>query len=123
MIMLDSSAVIEFLEESEKGNKIRKLVENDSSSVSTISINELLITSHGDENELIRNLLDGVHVFDFDEKAAYRSVEIEKEMRKKGNVIGKLDIFIAAICLENNLPLVTLDKDFRRVGGLKVLLV
>jgi tRNA(fMet)-specific endonuclease VapC len=123
MILLDSSAIIEFLEESERGNRVRKFVENESSAVSVISINELLITSQGKENDAIRKLLSGMHVFDFDERSAYRSVEIEKELRKRGKVISKLDIFIAAICLVNKLSLVTLDRDFEMVDGLKVLKV
>lgn len=123
MILLDSSAIIEFLEESEKGDRVRKFVENESGAVSTISINELLVTSEGKENEVIRKLLGEMHVFDFDERVSYRSVEIEKALREEGRLIGKLDIFIAAVCLVNKLFLVTLDRDFERVDGLKVLLV
>jgi len=123
MILFDSSAIIEFLGESEAGAKVKKFVEDETSAISTVSINELLITSEGVENETIRKLLGEMRVFAFDERAAYRSVEIEKALRKEGKLIGKLDIFIAAVCLVNKLSLVTLDRDFNKIDGLKVLLV
>ena len=123
MIFLDTSAVIEFLEDSNKGKIVKKHTENEKVAITTISINELLITSSGKEREIIEKFLNSCIIFSFDEDTAYKSVEIEQKLRKKGSLISKPDIFIASICLTNDILIITLDNDFTKIEGLKVILV
>ncbi len=121
MILMDTSSIIEFLEETETGEKIKDIMKDEIAAVSTITINELLVTSEGKEREKIGNLLKSMHVFSFDEKSSYKSIEIEKKLRKEGKMINKLDIFIAATCLVNNLSILTADKDFKKIESLDIL--
>ena len=49
---------------------------------------------------------------------AYASIRLE--LRKKGKPIPENDIWIAAICKINNLPLFTKDRHFEHISGLKI---
>jgi predicted nucleic acid-binding protein len=62
-------------------------------------------------------------VIPYDEKAAKASAGIERELRRKGMMINKADIFIAGVCVANDMILATFDKDFKKVLGLNVLLL
>ena len=41
-------------------------------------------------------------------------------LRKIGRPINTNDIWIAALCIENNLPLLTKDQDFKHIEGLEL---
>lgn len=57
----------------------------------------------------------------YDDKAAKRYGEIRAELEKKGQIIGPLDLQIAAHALSTGLTLVTNNtKEFKRVKGLRV---
>jgi predicted nucleic acid-binding protein len=49
-----------------------------------------------------------------------RYAEIRLDLRPPGQLIGDIDILIAATARERKLALVTLDADFGRVPGLTV---
>jgi hypothetical protein len=46
--------------------------------------------------------------------------EIQTDLESKGEMIGNNDLWIAAHALAAELTLVTNNKEFRRIGGLKV---
>ena len=46
---------------------------------------------------------------------------IRMQLKAKGKPIPENDIWIAAICLTNNIPLYTLDKHFTSIDKLKVI--
>lgn len=56
------------------------------------------------------------------EKTTVHYGEIFASLRKFGRPINTNDIWIAAICIENNLPLLTLDSDFQHIKGLRLAL-
>jgi len=49
----------------------------------------------------------------FDDKSADIASYIYKELSKKGKTPNFKDLFIASICIANNIPLITLDRDFK----------
>ena len=49
--------------------------------------------------------------------------EIKHYLSKKGIMIPIFDLFIASIAMDTKMPLVTLDKDFKKVPGLDTILV
>lgn len=54
--------------------------------------------------------------------AARRAAVIHDSLIRAGSDIGIKDVLIAAICLEQQLPILTLnERHFRRVSGLRVL--
>lgn len=52
------------------------------------------------------------------EKTSQEYAGVYAQLRKIGKPIGTNDMWIAAICLENGLPLLTLDSHFQHVEGL-----
>jgi len=51
-----------------------------------------------------------------------RAADVYKELYRKGFTVGELDILIAAICLTNDLILVTNNtKDFENIDGLVII--
>lgn len=123
MIVVDTSAIIELINGSEKGEKIKELLEKEPAAISSITVNEILIGCKKKERSILYNFFKSLHILPFDSEAAFRSVEIEEYLNKKGKTIGKLDIFIAATCLINSLPILTLDKDFKNIDDLNVILI
>ena len=123
MIVLDTSAIIELIDGTEKGRKVEELIKDDAVCVSVVAVNEFLCGGSVNSKKIFHELLATTRILVFDERAAYKSVFVEESLNKKGKPIGKLDCFIAAICLVHNLPLISCDKDFKNVDGLKVILV
>jgi predicted nucleic acid-binding protein len=54
------------------------------------------------------------------EKTTEIYAKIFAQLRLDGKAIGQNDIWIAALCIGNNLPLLTFDKGFTYVKGLKL---
>ncbi len=123
MIILDTSAIIELFNGTQKGLKVKEILENEAAGISAITINELLVGANKKEKEIIHGFLSSLHILSFNSEAAYKSVELEEDLISKGKIIGKLDIFIASIGLVSDLKILTADKDFNNVDGLNVILV
>lgn len=69
-------------------------------------------------------LLGNMTVLPFDESAARRAAALHDHLIRSNSDIGIKDVLIAATCLENSVPILTLNrKHFARVPGLVVLSV
>ena len=123
MYVLDSSALIELMKNSNKAHAIYKLVNESRVYTTSINIYELLLGLKQDERKKFSQLIDELSLLDFTSSDADKSVEIKQKLEESGNTIHILDIFIASICMNNNKVLVTLDNDFKRVSGLKLQLI
>lgn len=121
MIVLDSSALIEIVKGSGKGELLKNKVGNESLGITTISINETLVSAGKKEREVFEDVISSLKVLEFDQESAFKSLEIENSLKERGNLIGKIDILIASICLTNNASLATLDKDFEKIKNLEVI--
>ena len=55
----------------------------------------------------------------FDDAAARHYAEIRDDLETRGAIIGPNDLLIAAIALANDLTLVTSDREFSRIEGLR----
>ncbi len=56
-----------------------------------------------------------------DEAAAIRYAKVRYDLKKKGNPIPENDIWIAALCLEHDVPLLTNDGHFNNIHELEVI--
>ena len=121
MAVLDSSALIEILLGTKKGEEIKRIIREEGASITSISIHEVMMGARPHEWQEVREFLESFEIIPFEEKAAFKSVEIEEALMKKGRPIGKLDCMIAAVCLILEVPLITADSDFSRVEGLTVI--
>ena len=100
--------------------RLYNLPDNITYSLSAVTLFELFMgaTSTEKENDIFL-LTDGLNILSFNDAVALRSGQIYQELRKRNQLIDFRDIFIAATCLVNDLPLATLNrKHFERVEGL-----
>ncbi len=56
-----------------------------------------------------------------DEAAAIRYAKVRYDLKKEGNPIPENDIWIAALCLEQDVPLLSNDGHFDEIHGLEVI--
>ena len=119
MILLDSCALIHVLRGTEKGKTIKKALENENYGTTALCVHEVLIGSQ--EKDVLLSFFKSIQIFSFDMESSLKSVELEAVLKKKGKMIGKIDLFIASICLAHNLQLMTTDEDFRNIPGLQLL--
>ncbi len=67
----------------------------------------------------LTGLLNDCLVFDINEPTTHYYAEIALELKRKGKPIPSNDIWIAALCREHSLPLVSRDRHFDLVAGNK----
>ena len=67
----------------------------------------------------LREWIAAVTVLDIDEQTAGYYATIGLELKKAGKPIPTNDLWIAALCRQHNLPLVTRDQHFDAVPGIQ----
>ena len=77
----------------------------------------------GAKEEKTRKSILSIPCIDLDCNAARIAGEIQRELYKEGDPAGNMDTLIAAICIANNIPLITTDQGFRKFQrfGLRIL--
>ncbi|HEY9054819.1 MAG TPA: type II toxin-antitoxin system VapC family toxin [Rectinemataceae bacterium] len=124
-ISLDTNAYSAFMAGDERVFKY--IVESEVVYISTIVIGELFAGFLGG-GKLVKNREElqsflskrGVLVLDVTMETAEIFGEIKAELRGRGKMIPLDDIWIAAHSIETGSKLVTFDKHFRNVGGLRI---
>lgn len=81
-----------------------------------------LNSSRKDENIIkLRSFIDNCMVLSVNKIVAEIYAEIRLSLKQNGTPIPENDIWIAAICIANNLPLFTLDKHFSHIKELNLI--
>ena len=88
-------------------------------SISSLSVHEILVSLKEKEVPFFQSFFQEVLILDYDGKTAEQSSAIEKKLRKKGQLINSMDILIAGTCLRYGYGLITCDRDFEKVQGLR----
>jgi predicted nucleic acid-binding protein len=120
-MVVDTSIFIEFLRAKDKTKTVLFLIpETDLIYISSVTLYELLIGANTPEKvNDIKILTEGLPVLAFNENVASKAAEIYLQLRQQNKLIEFRDIFIAATCLVNNLPVKTANlKHFERIEGL-----
>ena len=69
----------------------------------------------------LANFLIGIEIWEFDDIAAVEYGRIRAELQRRGELIGPLDMLIAAHAMAESLTLVTDNtRELKRINGLKV---
>lgn len=118
MYFLDTSAVIELLSGTSKGQAIKDLLGEDILFLSSLVVHELLIGFSEKDQVLIEQFLQEVHVVPFDEGSTRKSSSLERNLRKKGLTPGKVDILLAGSCLFHGFHFISCDKSFQQIKEL-----
>jgi len=94
--------------------------------VSTITVSELQYgvaksKNRGLNAQRVEEFLSPLEILPYDEIAATIYGDIRLQLEKSGELIGPLDLLIAAQALSRNVVLITNnEKEFKRVNNLKV---
>jgi predicted nucleic acid-binding protein len=118
MLVLDTSALIELVENGKRSSAIYSLITEDTG-ITTVTLHEFGVKASKEHFDRVAAL----PILSYDEQSALASIQVEQELRKAGNLIGAKDIFIAGTCIAHNATLITCDKAFKRVPKLKVKVV
>lgn len=122
MYLVDTSALIEIVKGTKKGEDILKKYGDENMVTTSFTVHESLMGSKESEMKKLKEFFKDTLILSYDFESAEKSSEIEKELTSKGELINKIDIFIASICILNNCNLITLDKDFKKIKDLKLIL-
>ena len=120
MIVIDTDVLIEIFDiKSKKGEEaLNKIVEsNENISITAINLHEIL---YGLQKyaKPVKEILQ-LPVLNYTKKDAKLAAEIELETEKTGRTIRRTDAMIAAITINNNASLYTLDlKHFKPLEAL-----
>ena len=116
-ICLDTSICIDLIKTGNKGALSSFLTAE--AFLSSMALFELRLRTHNlEEAELFISTFE---ILAFDKKAAEEASNIEKDLKSRGALIGREDIFIAATAIVNDCALATLNvKDFSRIKGLRL---
>ena len=72
-----------------------------------------------DYENWLREWISAVTVLDIDEETTHHYAAIGLELRRSGKPIPANDLWIAALCRQHALPLVSRDRHFDLVKGLR----
>ena len=67
----------------------------------------------------LREWIAAVSVLDIDDETTHSYAAIGAELKKKGKPIPTNDLWIAALCRQHSLPLLSRDRHFDLVTGLR----
>jgi tRNA(fMet)-specific endonuclease VapC len=123
-LCLDTNTLIDYLKAREPGaSAVEKVVKEYNCCVTSITVYELLFGVARAKREIGEQALLGVMtILPFDNAVAKRAATLHAELISQNQDIGIKDVFIAATCLEQAMPILTAnEKHFSRVTGLEVI--
>jgi tRNA(fMet)-specific endonuclease VapC len=122
-VLVDTSIWIEFFKSRSKiGDVLETLLKKDAVWVCGIILFELVqgIRSDNEKAQIIRLLKDLNHIEMTDTLWA-KAGDLSRSLKAKGITLPYSDILMAAIALDKNLSVFTLDKHFEHIPGLNIL--
>ncbi|MDH5543069.1 MAG: PIN domain nuclease [Nitrospinota bacterium] len=121
MILVDTSVWIDFLRgtPSPQRHLLHRLIEEEEDiSITGIILTEILQAIREDKQfNAVKSYLIELPIFEPEGVDTYlKAASIYRDCRKKGKTVRKtVDCVIAAICIENRLPLLHKDNDFTNI--------
>ena len=127
--MLDSDVCIYLMEENNLAlfTKLDEMDTNANFYISTMVLSELQYgiskSQKKDFNQSkLNSFLQRIKIVSYSEKCASYYGEIRAKLETQGNIIGTIDLFIAAHAIAENTTLITNNtREFERIDNLKVL--
>jgi len=121
-ILADTSVWIEFFRlRSSFGDKLEALLAENSVWLCGVILFELLQgVKSDDEKTLIVETLSDLRYVEMSQPLWEKCAELSASLKKKGLTLPLSDIFIAAIAIEHDLQIFTLDKHFEQIPKVKV---
>jgi len=121
-VLVDTSVWIEFFkQQSETGDKLSELIIKNVVWTCGIVLFEIIqgVKTEDEKATLLETLLSLQYV-EMTQPLWQKAGELSASLKKKGVNLPLSDIFIATICLKQNLQIFTLDKHFEQIPGVRV---
>lgn len=122
-LCIDTGVLIRYLRgQDPSASALERAVRESDCSITSITAYEILFGLARSQRSIgEEDLLDVLAILPFDIAASRRAASLHDDLIRRNQDIGVKDVMIAAICLSNDLPLLTLNaKHFERVVGLVV---
>jgi len=122
-MVVDTGIFIEHLRAKDKtSTTLAKISDEPQLFISAVSLYELYMgATTSEKTQDIRLITEDLTVLPFTEEIAIKAAQIYHRLKQRNEIIEFRDIFIAATCLVNGLPIATLNKKhFKRVDDLKI---
>jgi len=118
MILVDSSIIIDFLNNNYYKDEITLLIKNKQMVTTPIIIMEILQGIKDDKTYTkIKAFMESLPIVLITYDDYLFSANIYRNCRKRGKTIRKsIDCLIASIAINNNLKLFTKDRDFKQIS-------
>ena len=122
-MVIDTCIFIEFLRAKDKSKtELFKLSKSIDLCVSAVTLYELYMGATNDSKKQdVKLLTEDLVVLPFDEEVSEKAADIYHQLKSKHHEIEFRDIFIAATCIVNELPIKTMNvKKFSQILELKI---
>lgn len=122
-MVIDTSIVIEHIRaENKETTTLFKLFNKFQLFISSVTVYELFIGANTKAKEFdVKLSISGIIVLPFTDATSMIAAHIFHQLKQHNQLIEFRDIFIAATCLANELPIATLNqKHFKRIDGLSL---
>lgn len=122
-VLVDTSIWIEFFKSQSKiGDKLESLLKEESVWVCGVVLFELVqgIKSESEKKQ-ITGFLKDLNYIEMTDTLWQKAGELSRSLKTRGVTLPFSDILIAAIALDKNLSVFTLDKYFEHIPGLTIL--
>ncbi len=122
-VVVDTNTIIEYFRSKDKlKTTLRKLPDETDLFLSSVSVYELHMGAPNEDKQRdVQKLTENFSILPFTEDVAKQAAIIYHQLKRKNQLIEFRDIFIAATCIVNNIPLVTANrKHFDRIEGLQL---
>jgi predicted nucleic acid-binding protein len=118
MYLLDTNAVIDYLEEklTSKGNLLIDEIVTPQISIATRIELSILPNANKEQTAIMKQYISYCKIHGLSEEVVLKIIEIRKKYK-----IRDFDSIIAATALVCNLTIITSDKDFMNIKGLKII--
>lgn len=121
-ILADTSVWIEFFKpQSQTGSLLESLLLENSVRTCGVVLFELLQGVKSDtEKAAVLDALENLPYIEMSQHLWRKSAVLSASLRRRGLTTPLSDIFVAAIALEYNLSIFTLDRHFMQIPGVKI---
>lgn len=122
-MVVDTCIFIEFLRTKDKKATTLYSLSEENLCITSVTVYELLLgaTSVSKKKDVVK-IIEDLPVLSFTKNSAIIAGDIFHDLKRRNKLIEFRDIFIASICISNELPLKTLNnKHFNRIDGLNLI--
>lgn len=119
-VLIDTSAWMEFFHSTEGsvGNKVAKLIEQDSAVLTGPVLAELLqATASAEQAKQLRSLLDILPFVEVERADWEEAGELLRALRERGIAIASTDAVVGTVARRRGLGVLTLDSSFEHMRG------